>query len=78
MFLQVTTDINVFAHLFVDIYVILNCVEAIIRAAFGPLPFLVVFGFDQLYKLFKILPVGVLNVSACIQFSIITNQRYNK
>ena len=74
--MQVTTDINVFAHISGDIAIISTCAEAAARAWNGPLPFLVVFGFNQIYKIFIFLLVGVLNVSAFLQFSIITNQRY--
>ena len=75
---QVTTDINVFAHICCDIVIISNCLEAILRAVIGPLPFLVIFGFNQVYKIFVILGTGVLNVSACLQVAIITNQRYKE
>ena len=70
-----TADINVFAHIFGDIGIISNCIEAALRATIGPLPFSVVFAFNQIYKVFINLLTGVLNVSALLQLAIITNQR---
>ena len=75
---KVTTDINVFAHIFGDLAVICNCIEAMSRAFFGPLPFSVVFGFNQVYKITTFLVIGVLNVSGFLQFAIIANQRFVK
>ena len=75
--MQVTTDINVYAHICGDIAIILisSCVEAVGMAWIGPHPFSVVFGFMEFYKIFMVLMIGVLNVSAFLQFGIITNLR---
>ena len=73
-----TADINVFAHIFGDIAIISSCIEATLRALFGPLPFPVVFGFNQFYKVSLRLVQGVLNVSAVLQLAIITNQKYEQ
>ena len=74
--MQVTTDINVYAHICGDIAIISTCVEAVVMAWIGPLTFSVVFGFMEFYKVFMVLMIGVLNVSAFLQYGIITNQRY--
>ena len=73
---QVTADINVFAHFFLDSAVISGSATAIMKALVGPLPFYLIFLFNQIYKVFAVLTIGVLNVSAFLQFSIITNQRW--
>ena len=66
-----------FAHFFGDLAIISNCIEAMSRALLGPLPFFIVFGFNQVYKITIFLVIGVLNVSGFLQFALITNQRFN-
>ena len=70
-----TTDINVYAVLFIDLVVINSCNVSMCKIIYGPLPFMVVFVFNQFYKGFAILAIGVFNVSAFLQFTIITNHR---
>ena len=72
---MVTTDINVFAHVFGNLAIISNCIEAVLRAIVGPLPFFVVFGFNQIYKITTFLVIGVLNVSGFFQFALIMNYK---
>ena len=68
-----TTDINVFAHFFAVLGILSSCIEAILRACYGPLPFFIVFGFTQVFKVCVNLIIGVLNVSGFLQFAIIMN-----
>ena len=76
--IKVTADISLLFWATGDLAIIIISVGSCIRAAFGPLPFIITFLFIESYKILMMALVGVCNVSAFVQFAIITNQRFVK
>ena len=76
--IKVTADIGLLFWAAGDLAIIIISVGSCIKAAFGPLPFIITFLFIESYKILMMALVGVCNVSAFVQFAIITNQRFVK
>ena len=75
IFYQVTADISVLFHLAGNSAVLFACIAACARAVFGPLPFWLTFLFIEGYKVLAVAIIGLMNFSAFVQISIVSNHR---
>ena len=70
-----TADINMLIWIAGDLAIFIMSVGACARALLGPLPFFLTFALVESYKILMMALLGACNVSAFVQFAIITNQR---
>ena len=73
--LQVTADINSLAFILGNLSILINCSGVCAKVIFGPLPFTVIFIIVEAYKICMMALIGVFNISAFIQFSIILDHK---
>jgi len=74
--LKVTSDLNVYVFLFLNIASVSESVEMILFVTFGPLPLHIIYSFSTVYIQCISFLVGVFNISSLLQVCISTNSSW--